>query len=162
MSAPAYFARENLVALDGTRIFQTADDRASEEAVADVLARAWKCEIRHFADLSPLDWYGIRHNRIVGVLELKCRSHPIDKFPTVFLSVRKWLALQFASLGLAVPGIFVVQFADVLRWIPVADVDARAVRLAGGVRRIKSASDTEPLIEVPIAQLRAVSTQDIP
>jgi hypothetical protein len=162
MASAAYFNRDSLTHLDGSRIFQNAGDRAAEEAVAAQLASAWGCEIHRFAGLSVLDWFATRQGRMVGVLELKARSHPIAQYPTVFLSVRKWLALQFGALGLGVPGIFVVRFADALKWIPVADVDASAVRLTGGIRRNRGASDIEPLIDVPIAALRALSSQESP
>lgn len=118
-----------------------------------MVAAAFACDIRHFGDLSPIDWYAVRSGRIVGVLELKSRAHEERKYPTVFLNVRKWLALSLASVGLNVPAIFVAKFVDGVRWIKVQDVDASRIKIGGTKHIVKSSSDIEPLIEVPIASM---------
>lgn len=156
MSATSYYDREATAHLDGSPIFKTAADEASEQAVAEMLERAWGCTLRSFGRLSVIDWYAERHGRLVGLAELKSRSHPAGKYPTVFLNVRKWLALMLGSTGLGVPALFVVRFEDGVRWLPVADVDASRQRVGGCRRQVKSRSDVEPVIEVPIEALRAL------
>jgi hypothetical protein len=140
MTAASYYSRENVVHIDGTRVFQNAEDRAGEDTVAAVLARAWNCEVRHFGALSPVDWYAVRAERVVAIMELKSRSHDLAKYSSVFLNVRKWLALTMASVGMGVPAIFVVRFTDALTFAPLSDIDPRAVRIAGCARRVKSDS----------------------
>lgn len=159
MTAASYYTRENVVHLDGTRIFQNAGDRAAEDAVAHQVTRAWNCDVCRFGALSAVDWYATRHGRVVGVLELKSRSHALAKYPTVFLNVRKWLALQLAAVGMGVPAIFVVRFTDALTWAPLADIDPRAVRIAGCSRRVKSDNDVEPVIDVPVAAMRRIEEE---
>lgn len=145
-------AREKIVHLDGSHVFQNDDDRAAEESVAAIVSRAWRCEIHHFGALSPIDWYATRYGRIVGLLELKSRSHDIAKYPTVFFTARKWLALQLGVVGFAVPGIFVVRFTDALMWVPLAVIDARSLRLSGSPAR-------EPIIDVPTSSLRTLPAE---
>lgn len=158
MQAPGdYYNRKAATAIDGTPIFKTAEDDASESRIAKALESEWRCTLRSFGRLSPVDWYAERDGRLIGVIELKSRSHPSTRFPTVFLNVRKWLALQLAAVGLGVPAIFVVEFTDCVRWISVADVDPSRARVGGCLRMVKSRSDVEPVIEVEIekmAQLR--------
>jgi hypothetical protein len=150
-----YYDRTIATHLDGSPIFQNADDRRIEQEVANECAGAWDCTITSFGALSPVDWWAARDGRVIGVLELKARTHPITKYPTVFLSVRKWLSLQMASAGLLVPAILVVRFTDVgTRWVPLAEVDASKVRIGGGVRANKGRHDIEPLIDVPCSLLR--------
>jgi hypothetical protein len=138
--------------LNGARIFKTADDDRRENDVAGELARAWGCTLRSFSWLSPVDWWAERDGRIVGLLELKCRTCSSSTYPTVFLSLRKWLALTLASLALDVPGLFVVRFTDGVWWVPVARVDARAIRVAGRAV-VRQPADVEPLIDVPVASM---------
>lgn len=95
----------------------------------------------------------MRHGRLAGVLELKQRSHESTKYDTVYLNVRKWLALQLASVGLKCPGIFVARFTDGLFWIPVQDIDASKVSISGCARVNKSRADVEPMIEVQISKM---------
>ncbi len=160
MSAP-YYDRAETLHVDGSPVFSTDADRAGETDVAAMLERAWHCTIAPFGPLAPIDFYATRDGRLVGVLELKTRSQASDRFPTVFLSVRKWLALTLAETGLGCPAIFVVRFADAIRWVSVRTVDASAVELGGCAlprnrRRgaITGASDREPVILVPIATMR--------
>lgn len=137
--------------IDGTLVFGNAQDHRNEDAVADMLARAWRCELHRFAELCPLDWYATRYERLVGVAELKVRLHAVDRYPTVFLNVRKWMALNLASVGLGVPSVFVVRFTDALCWCPVG-LSMGHVRIDGRHDRRK-ASDIEPLIEVAVADM---------
>lgn len=158
-ASSAYYSRESITHVDGTRIFQTPEDRARESAVAARLAGIWKCEVLHFGALSPIDWYATRDNRITGLLELKDRGHSSDKYPTVFLSVRKWLALQLGNIGFGKPAAFVVQFTDGIWWVRLANVDPRRIRMGGCTRRraVTSESDWEPIIEVQIQSMRKLA-----
>jgi hypothetical protein len=155
--------RSNIVHLDGTLIFQSPEDRAIQRAVADEVERKWKCKICEFGALSSVDWYAQRLERLVGVLELKARKHPREKFPTVFLNVRKWLALQMAAIGLGVPGLFVVRFEDGVFWIKLNAIDPRKMRIAGwSEARARAANDIEPVIEVPVDELRKLGPEEKP
>lgn len=118
--------------------------------------RRWSCEFHPFGALAAIDWWMSRHGRIVGVGEIKTRSHAVEQYPTVFLNVRKWLALMLASNGLNVTALFIVRFSDGLRYLPVAEVDASALRVGGCKQRVKSVSDVEPVIEIPVAGMRGL------
>lgn len=146
-----YYDRRSTRNTDGTPLFQTTTDRENEAMVAAVLSSAWDCEIRSFGRLAPLDWYAVKDGRMSGVLELKSRSHASTDHPTVFLNVRKWLALALAEVGMGVPAIFVVRFTDGIRWVALSGVDATDHKIAGTVKRVKSDSDIEPVIDVPVS-----------
>jgi hypothetical protein len=156
-----YYSRETTTFLDGTPIFKTEDDERSENEVAKIIEKTWLCKLFSFGRLSLIDWYAVRYDRPVGLLELKTRTHDSAKYETVFLNVRKWLALQMASCGMGLPALFVVRFTDGVRYINLADVDASQFIL-GGLKRIKkSRNDIEPLIEVPVSEMRVLDTDHI-
>lgn len=136
-------------------IFQDAEDRRREAAVAELLEREWKCQIGHFADLNPVDWYCYRERRITGVLELKCRNHSSTHYPTVFLSFAKYTSLVAAGYGLRCPPGFVVRFTDKIMWIRVMRIDPRN-SLMGGRSDRGAEHDYEPIIEVPIEHMSVV------
>jgi hypothetical protein len=154
-----YYSRTGATHLDGTPIFATAEDQANEKDVAGRLARAWGCRLHQFGVLSPVDWFAERDGRLVGVLELKSRTHEAGRHPTVFLNVRKWLALHLCATGLGVPALFVVRFTDSLMWVPVSDVPTDVVKVSGCRSVVKSRSDVEPVIEVPVAAMKAISIE---
>ena len=155
----SYYDRGEIDHLDGTKIFQTAADRDNEATVATIIEGKWNCNIRRFGVLSPIDWFAERNGRLVGVLEVKSRTHPSDKFPTVFLNVRKWLALRLASIGLGCPALFVVRFTDCVRWVAINDVDGTQNTIGGCSRIVKGISDIEPVIEVDIATMQILATE---
>lgn len=149
-----YYDRQQATHIDGSPIFATEQDKSAEDAVAVQVEREWGCEIRRFGALSPVDWFATRSGRVIGVLEVKSRSHPSTKYATVYLNVRKWLALTLASVGMGVPALYLVQFSDGVRWCRVADVDASRIKVGGCAEIVKSRSDIEPVIEVPVGLMR--------
>lgn len=153
----SYYQRDEIAHLDGTKIFQNAADREREDEVAALVQSAWNCRIARFGMLATIDWFAERHGRVVGLLELKSRSHASDQYPTVFLNVRKWLALTMGSLGLGCPAIFVVRFRNEVRWVGLSSVDASRQRIAGCAQIVKSQNDIEPVIEVDVARMRVLA-----
>ena len=152
----SYYQRQKKVFLDGTSMFQNEGDRQNEREVAELLEKAWNCTIRPFGAFSAVDWFAVRENRLVGVLELKSRPHESTKYPTVFLNVRKWLALSIATVSLDCPALFIVRFTNGVFWVAVADIDARLHRIGGCTEIVKSHNDIEPIIEVRIEILKPV------
>lgn len=152
-----YRDRSGAANSDGTPLHANDYDLAAETEVRAVIEREWNCALHHFGRLCPVDFYAIRDGRLVGLVEVKSRSHASDKFPTVFLNVRKWLALSMAQSGLGVPAMFVVRFTDGVRFIPVGEVNASAVRIGGVAAVVKSHSDVEPVIEVPVEDMRVLA-----
>lgn len=152
-----YYDRQAATHVDGTPMFLSEHDEQSEAHVASLLELAWSCRCRSFGRLSPVDWYFERDERLIGVGELKSRSHGSDTYPTVFLNVRKWLALLLCANGLGVPAIFVVRFDDCVRWIPVSEIDATGVRISGCRSIVKSRNDIEPVIEVKVSQMKELN-----
>lgn len=148
-----YAQRRSGVNSDGTPTFATDEDRRNENAVSTILEATWKCELRPFGTLSPLDRYAIRDGRMVAIVEIKCRSHSSDRFATVFLNLRKWNSMMLACVGHGVPAVFVVKFTDRTGFINVAEIDASRIKIAGCSQRVKSGSDIEPVIEVEVSQL---------
>ena len=132
----------------------TTDNRAAEDDLAEQVATAWRCELRRFAQFSALDWYAVKAEQVVGVVEGKARNVPSDRYPTVYLSVRKWEALALPSMH-DVPGLFVVRFTNEVRWCRALGIGWCKVGLVG--RRDRGyRHDIEPCIEVPIDDMRTL------
>jgi hypothetical protein len=148
-----YYAR-TATHLNGSNVFATDEDNAAQVQAAQAIGRGFGCEVHHFGHLAAIDCYATRAGRLVGVIEIKHRTHAIATYPTVYLNLRKWMALTLAAVGVGVPGLFVVAWVDALGWVDVADVDPRRIKVGGLVRQVKSCNDIEPVIEIPTAQFR--------
>jgi len=122
---------------------------AAEAEIAKVLEMAWGVTAHRYATFDSIDWWIERDRRCVAVAEMKDRSHVFGKYPTTYLSFRKWLALVLASLTGPVP-LFVVRFKDGIYWVDANRVDPRGALIVGGrTDRVGNPNDIEPLIEVP-------------
>ena len=143
-----YHGRKASRHLDGTRVFQSSEDQTRQREVAGRLERSLGCEIHELGPLDPIDWYFVLDDRLTAVGELKCRSHEVDRYPDTFCSVRKWLALMMASTGLGVTGLYVVDFSDDTRLIPVNLIDASS----NTVLRARRGRETyaELMIRIPV------------
>lgn len=168
-----YYSRSS-TATSGGPAFATDDDGRNEAAAKAAIEAAMKVElVRYGGRFNPIDWYAMRDGRIVAYLELKTRTHPASAFPTVYLNLRKWNVLQMNWLYTGVPSYFFVAFArdgaggegaescgppspDV-RCIDVAAIDARNLEVGGCNRRVKSRTDREPVIHVPIADMKIIN-----
>ncbi len=152
----SYYDRTATTHIDGSPVFKTPEDEAGEIEVAKILQDAWKCKLKTFGKLSAVDWFAERDGRLIGIVELKSRTHAADKYPTVFLNVRKWLALLLSAVGLGVPAVFVVRFTDSVRYIPVAEISPAGIKIGGCRTQVKATSDVEPVIEVLISDMKVI------
>ena len=153
-----YYARTYRTTEDGLRVFSQPEDEAAEQTVAASLEAAWGCRLHRYPQFTPVDWYAERDGRLVGLVELKARQHHAGQYPTVWLNVRKHLALTLGSVCYGVPSVFVVQFTDGVRWVRVDEIDARRPVIGGCRAVVKAATDREPVIEVPVEQLRPLAS----
>lgn len=156
----SYYDREFKPDANGLIRASNDRDHQYERLAAKQLSKAWRCELGSFGTYAPLDWYFIRDGKLVGLGEVKARDHRHDKYPTVFLNLRKWLALLLGSLGMGVPAIYAIQFTDQLRWIDVSKVDARQCRMGGCKKFVKSVTDQEPVIEIPVDCMTLVEASE--
>lgn len=140
---------------DGTPIFCSEHDKARELEVAEFIQDKWKCDMRWWGNLFPIDYYALRDGRMAACIEIKSRTHASSKYPDVYLNARKWLALMLIEVGMGCPAFFVCQFSDRIMWIRAAWIDARRMSIAGRRRRLGPATDIAPMIHIPIDEMRA-------
>ena len=156
MSREVYEDRKQHRNSDGSPLFAQDYDRDEEDSIRRHIEDVWNCSVHPFGPLCPIDFYALEHGRLVGVIETKRRSHASTQFETVFLNVRKWLALRLAGVGLGVPAVYAIRFTDCMRYITMDEVDASKVRMGGAATRLQSHTDIEPVIEIPVSDMRAL------
>ena len=153
----SYYDRKYRTDSSGLRVFTTPEDHAAEDRAARVIESAWNCKLNRFPHYNGVDWYAERGGQMVAVLELKTRTHASTKHDTVWLNIRKWVALGMARIGLGVPALFVVQFTDELRYIDLGKIDGHRHRMAGCRQVVKSYTDIEPVIEVEVSGMKLLT-----
>ena len=149
-----YYSRTSGINTDGTPTFSNITDESNETYVIGEIEKKWNCKIYKFGKLCQVDFYAIRDERIVSVLELKSRTHESGKYPDVFLNFRKWLALTLASYGLGCPAIFIVKFTNGIYYTPISEIPVGFVDIGGTNKIVKSHTDIEPVFRVKIDLLK--------
>ena len=147
----SYYQRHATANTDGTPVFETAVDDLNERRVKARLEDAWKCTLHRYPRLHGVDWYAERDARLTAHIELKTRHHDAGKYPDVMLNMRKYLTLFMAEIGTGVPSIFVVAYScGTVKWRRVADIDPSGARIGGTKQLVKSTSDREPILYLPV------------
>lgn len=163
MSQTDYYKRKSFRHTDGTFVFENETDRERKDETARIIESKWGpyLQIKCYGQLNEIDYYATKHGRLALYIEIKCRNHKSDTYDTVYLNLRKWLALTVTGLCTGKPSIFVVRFLDKILWIPLVEVDAAQVSIAGTNRIVKSKTDIEPIIEIPIKSMRQISSSNL-
>ena len=153
----SYYEREEYFDEDGNKVFITEEDKANQEGVAEFLGRVWKCKFHSYGSLCAIDYWVERNGLIVAHAEVKARSHTHDQYSTVFLNMRKWLALTLAEVSSGIPSLYIVKFTDAIKHIRVSEVSVKdAIKVGGTKRIVKAKTDIEPVICIPVSQMTSV------
>jgi hypothetical protein len=147
----SYYQREVTVHTDGSPVFEKPVDDLNERRVKARLEAAWNCTLHRYPRLHGVDWYAERDARLTAHVELKTRQHDADAFDTVMLNMRKYLTLFMAEVGTGVPSVFVIAYAcGTIKWVRVSHIDATHARIGGTKQLVKSSSDREPILFLPV------------
>lgn len=128
--------------------YETKTDREKQYEVASELGARWNAEFQDLPHSYRIDYCAVRNEKIVAMVEVKIRSHFIQKYDTVMVSMSKWKELkQYEALG--IPGIFAFRFADGIYHHRVKDYDA-VPQWGGRTNMTRDSADVEPVVHIPI------------
>ena len=131
----------------------SAEDLRAEQRMAREVEAAWPGTIvGSFPRVTVLDWWMARSGAMVAVAEVKRRRVASDTYPTVYLSVSKYLALTHAALAFGVIPLYLVGFEDGVRWVDLRQWAPDRPTLAGRKDRTNP-NDWEPMLEVPLSTM---------
>jgi len=131
-------------------------DLEREDMVAALLAEAWGCKVKKLGGYDTVDRLLIKDEKVKGVVEIKCRDVQFLVYPTLYLSVRKYIDLmRWANATRSLP-FFVWGLNDGLYYWRLSQ------RLDGIVCDIKGRTDRglendlEPILQIPNALIKRV------
>lgn len=151
-----YFQAEGVVMPNGMVSAASRRSIELERAVMSTLSFIWSLKMGSFGRFAPLDFWAFRDNKFVSVMELKTHAHGIDKYGTTQLNLRKWGWMKlYQDLGVKV--IYLKLFLGDLYYIDFANIKTTdAVRIGGCHKAFKSVTDVEPVIDIPVDELKFV------
>jgi hypothetical protein len=93
-------------------LYESAHDRMNESNVSDTLSSAWKCKFVKLPISYHVDWMLLRNNEIVAFAELKTRKVSSTQYPTLILSLNKWMKGLDLANTTGKPFIIIAKWTD--------------------------------------------------
>lgn len=133
-------------------LYETSGDRGREDGVRRLIERRWNCTATKLPMQYHLDFGLYRGGELVAFAEVKCRKTPFANYPTYIISLSKVVAaLDLSAAAGRVPALLVVNWADVVGWVNLAQAGDWKVRSGGRTDR-GDWQDVEPVVEIPIEE----------
>lgn len=130
-------------------IYETPHDRQRQQAAAETFGAAINAQLVATPPKTRHDYDAFRGGVMVGHIEIKCRTTPVDKYPTYTVAAHKVDALR----GLGLPAVIVVRWADAIGWCWPTDETHRAM---GGRWDRGDPADREVVAHFPISAFRVL------
>lgn len=139
--------------------YESEEDRKQERQIADLLSVYWRCRFAKLKKACHVDFGLIREDKIVGLVEIKCRNYSleeIDKMGGLFISALKYQAARqwcdTYKIGFAV----IAKLSDGLYfWSTKKDEPFPVLKMEMGGRTDRGDwQDIEPCCLVPANEFR--------
>jgi hypothetical protein len=135
-------------------IYETEQDLSREKFIGENLASFWNVNLHKLPRAYYVDWMVTKENKVKGFAELKCRSHNKGQFPSLILSMHKWIHGKQMAAEVDGSFIVVVQWKDGLfyhkqGWCKVDYA-------LGGRKDRGDSQDMEPVVHIPVNYFKTI------
>jgi hypothetical protein len=134
-------------------VYETAANRAEEDAIADAVCKAWSCTAVKLPLAYHLDRAFLRGDEVLAWTEIKRRYRTLRKFDTVFLSMQKVFAAHNFHLVTHKPCLFIVKFDDCLAYADM--LPQRRIEFRGRTDR-GDWQDQEAIALIPVDDFKLI------
>lgn len=140
---------------------ETEDDLKAEEEARKAVEEGFKCQIQKLQPhvYSGLDWVLYRHNKTLHSWgEFKRRYVNKDKYPTLMISLGKWLHLKWTAERSMLPFAIYVQWDDTgVQYKSWPHTSGMGYTVGMGARGDRDQpGDLEPCIFIPVGEFRPI------
>jgi hypothetical protein len=136
-------------------LYETSADRANEKDLACSLGLLWNAMPVELPKQYMVDWAFQRGKEIAAFCEIKCRRVNSDTYPSLILSLAKWMRMVDLSKATGLPVFLIVKYADGLVKIIKADRMRQRV-IVGGRSDRNDSQDMEPVVEIFNEELKCL------
>ena len=137
-------------------IYETKDDLRGEGLTCSSWANSLGLAVNKLPMSYELDFLltSKANGKAVALLEYKRRHSPVDRFPTVMLSLKKVMRGCELSSASGLPSLFLVQFDDGIGSCCFTKFSKRPgwIQYGGRTTRTRDAGDIEPVVMIPISE----------
>ena len=136
--------------------YETESDRQAEQAIAETVARAWRCALYKLPISYGFDFAVIRGHKpekVVAFVEVKRRHHSFGIYDDIMLSALKLMKAK----QVGVPVYFVVQWDDKTGYCELTDDLWESLAWGGRTSKTRDAADIEPVVHIPMARFKIIA-----
>jgi hypothetical protein len=135
-------------------IYETEKDLTREKSIGKVLAKVWKAELHKLPRSYYVDWLITRNNQVKAFAELKCRSNNRRQYPSLILSLHKWIHGKQLAAEVSGEFLIIVQWKDGLFYFKESGL---AVSYGFGGRKDRGDDqDMEPVVNIPVDYFKEI------
>ena len=135
-------------------VYESPKDRGKEFDVLIAAAAAWGSEFAGTRTLSPCDYVMMKDGEVKALVEIKCRSNKLGKYPDYMISHEKVGKIQAAAQVMGCKPLLIVQFTDHLGWVDLSKTGGKVS--FGGRKDRNDDADMEPCLFIPISQFSLI------
>ena len=136
-------------------IYETPDDLANEEAIKELLILMWDVRFHKLPRAYHVDWMLTKKGEAKAFAELKCRKNPRRQYPTLMLSLHKWMHGKAMAEEIGGSFIVLVKWEDGIYWHKQGWCDVTYG--VGGRKDRGDSQDIEPVVHIPTDYFKRIS-----
>ena len=134
--------------------YESSFDLSNEKEVSNQLSVNWNCSFHKLPISYYVDWMLIKNNKSVAFAELKTRKNLRQQYPTLLLSLAKWIHGNDLSKATSLPFLIIVKWTDGLFWID--SKNAKVNFGIGGRTDRNDSQDIEPVVFIDVNNFKKV------
>lgn len=140
-------------------LYESEADRENEEQVAKTLATKYECDFFKLPIAYKADYAFLRDDKVVGLVEVRCRNVPFAQYSTIMLSVHKRMDCLALADALGVPVIFAVRYQDGLYTINLNEIPDFASVGGRNQKTMRDPQDIEIVFHYKTDRLKKITKQ---
>lgn len=135
--------------------YETEENLVKEREIADFIEVLWDAKLVKNPSSYRIDFGVIKKGCVKGWVEVKERKIGLTTYPTVILSLRKWMEGRNLAAGTQTRFFFVIQLLDGRILCTDETTTERDVKY-GGRKDRNDINDFEPVVHIPISDFKVL------
>ena len=136
-------------------IYETDADLQREKEVQEALFLMWEVDFHKLPRAYHVDWMLTKRGEAKAFAELKCRNNPRSQYPTLMLSMHKWMHGKAMAQEIGGKFLVIVKWSDGIFYHTQGWCDVTYG--VGGRKDRGDWQDIEPVVHIPVTDFKQLT-----